>query len=83
MALTRIVFCTLPQVIETETGPCRYVDGFEDMGGHLVVGGFELSDADELIGLCPMTTVKTIEDGLVYLDSLIPSDADLAYFASL
>lgn len=83
MALTNIVFCTLPQVIEAETGPCHYVDGFEDMGGYLVVGGFELTDSGKLIGLCPMTTVKTIEDGLAYLDSLVPSDADLAYFDSL
>ena len=80
---THIVFCTLPQVIETETGPCRYVDGFEDMGGHLVVGGFELTDSGKLIGLCPMTTVKTIEKGLAYLDSLVPTEADLAYFDSL
>lgn len=68
MAPIDLAFCTIPVAVDESSS--RYVDGFESMGGRFIVGGFELTEAGELIGLCPMATVGSIEDGLAYLDSL-------------
>lgn len=69
-----LVFCTLPVVVEESAS--RYVDGFDDIGGRLVVAGFALTPSGELEGLCPMATVGSIDEGLAYLDSLQPAEFD-------
>ena len=80
MTAYNLAFCTLPQVVEGEL----YFNGFDEIApGLYMVAGFTI-EGGNVQGLCPMATVKTIEAGLAYLDSLVPpTEADLAYFDSL
>lgn len=68
MHIYDLAFCTLPVAVDDTAS--RYVDGFENMGGQIVVSAFELTETGELQGICPMATVDSIEEGLAYVDSL-------------